>query len=56
MRNGRLERSQVNIGSELLDGRLPILAGVPDGAAVVATPVPGMHIGRPANVAKAAAQ
>ena len=56
VRNGRLERSQVNIGSELLDGRLPILAGVPDDAAVVATPVPGMHVGRPANVAKAAAQ
>ena len=56
VRNGRLERAKVNLGSELLDGRLPILAGVPDGGAVVSTPVPGMHIGQPASVAKAAAQ
>ena len=53
VRNGRLERAEVTVGSELLDGRLPILAGVPDDAAVVATPVPGMHAGRAAKVTNA---
>lgn len=55
-RNGRLERSQVNFGPELLDGRLPILEGVPKDAAVVAAPVSGMRAGRPANIAKAVGQ
>ncbi len=56
VKNGRLERRKVKFGSELLDGRLPILQGVSEDEAVVATPVPGMRVGRPAVLAKAGAQ
>ena len=56
VKNGRLERRKVKFGSELLDGRLPILEGVSEDEAVVATPVPGMRVGRPAVLAKAGAQ
>jgi HlyD family secretion protein len=52
---GRLERRPVTFGPELLDGRLPILQGLPENAAVVAAPVPGLRVGRSARIAKAAA-
>lgn len=50
--NGRLERERVTFGHELLDGRLPIIDGLPADAAVVAAPVSGLRIGRAARVAK----
>jgi HlyD family secretion protein len=53
--HGRLARRQVRFGPELLDGRLPVLDGLPAGAAVVAAPVSGLQVGRAAWIAKAAA-
>lgn len=53
--NGRLELERVSFGHELLDGRLPIIEGLPAGAEVVATPVSGMRVGRAARIAKAPA-
>jgi HlyD family secretion protein len=47
--NGRLARRQVTFGPELLDGRLPIVGGLPPGAAVVAAPVRGLRVGRAAE-------
>ncbi len=49
--NGRLARREVRFGPELLDGRLPILADLPEGAAVVAAPVTGLRVGRAAQIA-----
>ncbi len=48
--DGRLARRDVTLGVELLDGRLPILAGVPEGAKVVDAPVSGMREGRAARI------
>jgi HlyD family secretion protein len=47
--NGRLARRQVTLGPELLDGRLPIVDGLPPGAVVVAAPVRGLRVGRAAE-------
>jgi HlyD family secretion protein len=49
--NGRLAHRQVTFGPELLDGRLPILAGLPSGATVVAAPLTGLRVDRPARIA-----
>jgi len=49
--NNRLGRRQVTFGPELLDGRLPIVEGMPANAAVVATPISGLRVGRPARIA-----
>jgi HlyD family secretion protein len=51
---GRIERRQVTFGPELLDGRLPIVGGLPASAAVVSAPVSGLRVGRAAEIAKAA--
>jgi HlyD family secretion protein len=51
--SGRFERRQVTFAHELLDGRLPIVGGLPAGAAVVAAPVSGMRVGRAARLAEA---
>ncbi len=51
--NGRLARREVTFGPALLDGRLPILEGLPTGAAVVSGPVSGLRVGRAARVAEA---
>ena len=51
---GRLERREVKLGPELLDGRLAILEGLPTGATVVAAPVSGLRIGRAARIAQGA--
>jgi HlyD family secretion protein len=48
---GRIERRRVTFGPELLDGRLPIIGGLPADAAVVAMPVSGLRVGRAAIVA-----
>ena len=50
MEDGRLAQRQVMFGNQLLDGRLPILEGVPVGAAVVAAPVSGLRIDRAARM------
>jgi HlyD family secretion protein len=49
---GRIERRQVTFGPELLDGRLPILEGLPANCAVVAAPVSGLRVGRAARIAE----
>ena len=51
--HGRLDRREVAFGPELLDGSLPILKGLPPGAAVVAAPVSGMRVDRAVRVVKA---
>lgn len=51
--NGRLARREVTFGPELLDGRLPILDGVPPNASVVAASVTGLRVGRTAHVTEA---
>jgi HlyD family secretion protein len=50
--NGRLARREVAFGPELLDGRLPILEGVPPDSSVVAAPVAGLRVGRTAHIAE----
>ena len=47
----RLSRREVRFGSELLDGRLPIVDGLPPNALVVKAPVSGMRVGRAAKIA-----
>ena len=49
--DGRLARREIRFGPELLDGRLPVLDGVPPGVEVVAAPVSGARIGRTARIA-----
>jgi HlyD family secretion protein len=49
---GKLAQRRVSLGPELADGRLPIVAGVPDGADVVLTPWAGLRVGRAATVVK----
>jgi HlyD family secretion protein len=51
LENGRLAGRRVTFGPEMLDGRLPILAGLPAEAAVVAAPVAGLRVGRAARIA-----
>ena len=50
--DGRFARREVRFGPELLDGRLPVLDGLPAEARVVAAPVSGARIGRAAYVAE----
>jgi len=50
---GRLARRTVTLGAELLDGRLPIVSGLPAGAEVVAAPSRGMRVGRAARISGA---
>ncbi|MDA8095733.1 MAG: efflux RND transporter periplasmic adaptor subunit [Betaproteobacteria bacterium] len=47
--HGRLARRHVEFGRQLLNGRLPIRGGLPQGVAVVVAPVPGMRAGRAAR-------
>lgn len=51
---GYLERRTVSFGPALLDGTLPVLAGLPAGASVVVGPTAGLRVGRPAVAAKGA--
>ncbi len=48
----RLARREVGFGPELLDGRLPILDGLPADARVVGAPVSGARVGRAARIAE----
>ena len=55
LEHGRLAQRRVSLGPQLLDGRLPVLSGLPDGAEAV-LPQAGLRVGRAAVVAKDAAQ
>ena len=46
--NGRLAQTRVTFGPELLDGRLPVLAGLPE-SAVVVLPQSGLRVGEHAR-------
>lgn len=47
---GRLKQQQVTFGPQLLDGKLPIIEGVPNGARVVTELANGLRIGRSARI------
>jgi len=49
--DGRLRQRKVSFGPELLDGTLPVTAGLPKGAKVVVSPTSGLRIGRAAEMA-----
>lgn len=52
LESGKLQQHEVTLGPALLDGRLPILGGLPDGAQVVVSPTSGLSAGRAAVVAQ----
>jgi HlyD family secretion protein len=56
LESGRLQQRRVAFGPELLDGRQPIVSGLPDGAQVVASPTTGLAVGRMAVAAQDAAR
>jgi HlyD family secretion protein len=51
--DGRLGQQQVAFGPPLLDGKLPIVGGVPDSARVVTVLAKGLRIGRSARIVQA---
>ncbi|MDA8384227.1 MAG: efflux RND transporter periplasmic adaptor subunit [Betaproteobacteria bacterium] len=51
---GRLAKTRVTFGPQLLDGRLPVVSGVPAGAAVV-LPKPALRVGEAAHAARGGA-
>ena len=53
--HGRLARRALNFGPQLLNGAMPIVGGLPAGAAVVAQPAAGLRVGRTARVGGEAA-
>jgi HlyD family secretion protein len=53
LEHGRLRQRRVSLGPQLLDGRFPILAGLPAGVEVV-LPEAGVRVGRAAQVAQEA--
>ncbi len=50
--NSRLEQRAVKLGPELLDGRRPIMEGLPQAATVVAAPTSGFRVGRAARISE----
>jgi HlyD family secretion protein len=48
---GRLQQRTVALGQRTLDGRVQIVSGVPEGAAIVNGPTSGFRIGRKATIA-----
>jgi HlyD family secretion protein len=50
--DGRLARREVTLGHRLLDGRIEILGGIPDGARVLARLPNGLRVGRAAVIAQ----
>ena len=54
--DGRFARREVGFGPELLDGRLPVLDGLPPDAKVVAALVSGARVGRTARIAEASSR
>ncbi len=53
LEHGRLERREVTFGPQLLDGSLPVVSGLPEGARVVVSPLAGLRAGRAARIASA---
>ncbi|HQT37875.1 MAG TPA: efflux RND transporter periplasmic adaptor subunit [Acidocella sp.] len=49
--DGRLHQRKVSFGSEFLDGTLPVVGGLPEGAKVVTVPTNGLRAGRAVVVA-----
>jgi HlyD family secretion protein len=49
LERGKIAKRSVTFGPQLLDGRLPVLSGLPEGAAVV-LPQSGLRVGRAAKV------
>lgn len=54
--NGRLVRREVTFGHRMLDGRIEILGGIPDGASVLASLPTGLRVGRAAVVGEQSGQ
>ena len=54
--NGRLARREVTFGHRMLDGRIEILGGIPDGASVLASLPTGLRVGRAAVVGEQSGQ
>ena len=54
--DGRLARRDVTFGHRMLDGRIEILDGIPDGARVLARLAGGLRVGRPAVIAEESRQ
>jgi HlyD family secretion protein len=54
LEDGKLQQRTVSFAPELLDGRLPIIGGMPGDARVVVGPQSGLAAGRAAHVAAAA--
>lgn len=52
LESGDLRKHEVRFGRQLLDGRLPIIGGLPAGATVVVSPTSGLTAGRAAVVAQ----
>jgi HlyD family secretion protein len=52
LESGKLQQHDVKFGPELLDGRLPIVAGLPVDAQVVVSPTSGLASGRAAVLAQ----
>ena len=50
LERGKIAKRSVTFGPQLLDGRLPLLSGLPEGAAVV-LPQAGLRVGRAATIA-----
>lgn len=50
--DGRLRPIEVRFGHQMLDGRLQMTSGVPDGATIVAEPASGLREGRAAKIAE----
>lgn len=53
--DGRLRQIEVRFGHQMLDGRLQVTSGVPDGTSLVAEPVSGLREGRTATISEDAA-
>ena len=55
LEDGKLQRRTVSLGPQLLDGRLPVVGGLPEHAQTVVAPLSGLVTGRAARVAAEAA-
>ncbi len=55
LEQGQLARRRVSFGPQLIDGTLPITAGLPAGAEVVLAPRAGLRVGRAATVVEGSA-
>ncbi len=54
IQDGRLEQARLTFGARSEDARLEVVAGLPEGALIIARPVPGLAAGRRARALEAA--